>query len=113
MRTASKTIAVCATTLSALAFFAVTAPAAQADEYCITNGAQDAHGCGYQSMEACRAAAIGIGGMCQQYASRSTDGASKTAGNGSPRNAFAYQPKRSGSRVRSNSAPKAPPANDQ
>jgi hypothetical protein len=46
--------------------FVMAAPAARADDYCITNGAQAAHGCGYSSMEACRAAASGIGGMCSQ-----------------------------------------------
>ena len=45
----------------------MTAPAAKADDYCITNGAQAAHGCGYPTMEACRQAANGgIGGSCSQ-----------------------------------------------
>jgi uncharacterized protein DUF3551 len=52
--------------------FVVAAPVARADDYCITNGAQAAHGCGYPSMETCRAAAAGIGGMCSQSASSSS-----------------------------------------
>lgn len=38
----------------------VAAPAARADDYCITSGAQAAHGCGYPTMEMCRAASAGI-----------------------------------------------------
>jgi len=64
MTPTSKTFAASAATLLTLAFFAMTASAAQADDYCITNGAQTAHGCGYPNMEACRAASAGIGGTC-------------------------------------------------
>jgi hypothetical protein len=55
-----------------LALFAVTAPtAARADDFCISNGAQAAHGCGYPTMEACKQASAGIGGSCSQSASAS------------------------------------------
>jgi hypothetical protein len=56
-------------------FFVMSAPAAYADDYCITNGAQSAHGCGYPSMETCRAASAGIGGTCSLAAGSSTKGA--------------------------------------
>lgn len=65
----------------------LTAPAAKADDFCITNGAQAAHGCGYPTMEACRQAAGGIGGMCSQ------SGGSKTSND-----ALAFQPKQTQSR---------------
>jgi hypothetical protein len=64
MKPTSKTFTASAATLFTLAFFVMIAPTAQADDYCITNGAQAAHGCGYPSMEACRAASAGIGGSC-------------------------------------------------
>ena len=53
-------------------FFVMSAPAAYADDYCITNGAQVAHGCGYPSMETCRAASAGVGGTCSLAAGSST-----------------------------------------
>lgn len=87
MTSISKTFVASAATLFASAFLMMAAPAAQAEEYCITNGAQAAHGCGYPTMEACRAAADGIGGMCAQ------SGGAKT-----PNDALAHQPKRSQSR---------------
>jgi len=64
MQPTSKTFTASAASLFAFAFFAMAAPAVHADEYCITNGAQTAHGCGYPNMEACRAASAGIGGTC-------------------------------------------------
>ena len=82
MTSTSKTIAASAATLFASAFFVLSAPAAKADEYCITNGAQAAHGCGYPTMEACRQAAGGIGGTCSQA------GGAKTSND-----ALAFQPK--------------------
>ena len=66
MTSTSKTLIASAATLFTLALFSVTAPAAQAAEFCITNGAQAAHGCGYPTMEACQAASSGIGGMCSE-----------------------------------------------
>jgi len=83
MTTISKTIAASAATLFASAFLVLTAPAAQAEDYCITNGAQAAHGCGYPTMEACRQAAGGIGGSCSQ-----AGGGAKTSND-----ALAFQPK--------------------
>jgi hypothetical protein len=82
MTSTSKTIAASAATLFASAFLVLSAPAAKADDYCITNGAQAAHGCGFPTMEACRAAAGGIGGTCSQV------GGAKTAND-----ALAFQPK--------------------
>jgi hypothetical protein len=72
MTPTSKTFAGSAATLLALALFSITAPAARADDYCITNGAQAAHGCGYPTMETCRAASAGIGGSCSLAASSSS-----------------------------------------
>src|SRR6185437_4060105 len=69
MKSTWKTFAASAATALAFACFLVTAPSARADDYCITNGAQTAHGCGYPTMEACRAASAGIGGSCSQAAS--------------------------------------------
>ncbi|GGI23895.1 DUF3551 domain-containing protein [Bradyrhizobium guangdongense] len=82
MTSISKTFAASAATLAASAFLVLTAPTAKADDYCITNGAQAAHGCGYPTMEACRSAAGGIGGTCSQ------SGGAKTASD-----ALAFQPK--------------------
>jgi len=78
----SKTFVASAATLFASAFLVMSAPAARADDFCITNGAQAAHGCGYPTMEACRAAAGGIGGSCSQ------SGGAKTTND-----ALAFQPK--------------------
>lgn len=81
MTSVSKTFVVSAATLFVSAFLMLTAPTAKAEDYCITNGAQAAHGCGYPTMETCRAAADGIGGVCAQ------SGGAKT------NDALAYQPK--------------------
>ncbi len=82
MKSNSKTFAASAATVLTFALFVMTAPAAYADDYCITNGAQAAHGCGYPSMETCKAASAGIGGTC--VASPSSK---------SPNDALNYQPK--------------------
>ena len=87
MKSTSKTFTASAATLFALAFFVMSAPTARADDYCITNGAQTAHGCGYPSMETCRAASAGIGGTCTAVLSSKT-----------PSDALGYQPKQSPSR---------------
>ncbi|MEY9184603.1 hypothetical protein ABIG06_006167 [Bradyrhizobium sp. USDA 326] len=87
MTSNSKTFVASAATLFASAFLMMTAPAAKADDFCITNGAQAAHGCGYPTMEACRQAAGGIGGTCSQ------SGGAKTSND-----AFAQQPKQTHSR---------------
>jgi len=83
MKPISKTITASVAASFAFAAFVMTAPAVYAEDYCITNGAQVAHGCGYPSMEACRASSAGIGGTCAAAASSSN-----------PSNALAYQPKR-------------------
>ena len=88
MTTISKTFVASAATLFASAFLMMTAPAAQAEDYCITNGAQAAHGCGYPTMEACRSAAGGIGGTCSQSGAKSTN------------DALAFQPKQTPSRTK-------------
>jgi hypothetical protein len=72
MKPTWKTFAASAATALTFACFLVTAPSARADDYCITNGAQTAHGCGYPTMEACRAASAGTGGICSQSASSTT-----------------------------------------
>lgn len=82
MTSISKTFVASAAALFASAFLATTAPAAQAEDYCITNGAHAAHGCGYPTMEACRQAAGGIGGTCSQ-----------SGGAKSTNDALAFQPK--------------------
>ena len=74
MKLSSKTFTASAAALFASAFFVMTAPAVHADDYCITNGAQTAHGCGYPSMETCRAASAGIGGVCAAAASSKDPG---------------------------------------
>jgi hypothetical protein len=91
MTLTSKTLIASAATLFASAFFVMSAPAARADDFCITNGAQAAHGCGYPTMEACRAASAGIGGSCSQSGARSTN------------DALAFQPKQPRAKVRSSS----------
>ncbi|OAF05696.1 hypothetical protein AYJ54_02010 [Bradyrhizobium centrolobii] len=88
MTSTSKTVVASAAALFASAFLMMSAPAAQAEDYCITNGAQAAHGCGYPTMEACRSAAAGIGGSCSQSGSKSTN------------DSLAYQPKQSQSRTK-------------
>ncbi|WP_407112273.1 DUF3551 domain-containing protein [Bradyrhizobium sp. LMG 9283] len=87
MTSPSKTFVTSAATLFASAFLTIAAPAAKADDFCITNGAQAAHGCGYPTMEACRQAAGGIGGTCSQ-----------AGGAKSNNDAFAFQPKQTQSR---------------
>jgi hypothetical protein len=71
MKTTSKLTIASAALFTSL-FFVMSAPSAYADDYCITNGAQSAHGCGYPSMETCRAASAGIGGSCSLAAGSST-----------------------------------------
>jgi hypothetical protein len=53
-------------------FFVMGATSAFADDFCITGGAQAGHGCGYPTMETCRAAAAGISGTCSQAGGPST-----------------------------------------
>ncbi len=73
--TTQKAIALAATLL-ALAVFMTTATAANAASYCIKDGAQAAHGCGYPNLERCKAASSGIGGICSRApADQSSDSA--------------------------------------
>jgi hypothetical protein len=71
MKSTSK-IAASGAALFAFALMMTAAPAARADDFCITNGAQAAHGCGYPSMEMCQMAANGMGGTCAPAHSAST-----------------------------------------
>jgi len=71
MKTTSKLTVASAALFTSL-FFVMSTPSAYAEDYCITNGAQTAHGCGYPSMEMCRAASAGIGGSCSLAAGSST-----------------------------------------
>jgi hypothetical protein len=87
MKPTSKTFTATAASLFTFAFLAMTAPVAHADDFCITNGAQVAHGCGYPTMEACQAASNGIGGSCAAALS-----------NKNPNDALGYQPKQPHSR---------------
>lgn len=87
MTSISRTSVASTAALFASAFLMMTAPAAKADDFCITNGAQAAHGCGYPTMEACRQASGGIGGTCSQAGGAKTNN-----------DAFAFQPKQTQSR---------------
>jgi len=98
MKSTSTKITASAAALFTFALLVMTAPVARADDYCITNGAQAAHGCGYQTMEQCRAASAGVGGSCSLSASSS----SKNTGN-----AMAFQPKQSPSQHRAKKNPAA------
>ncbi len=89
MKSASKKFTAVVATLSTLALSVRAAPTAYADDYCITNGAQAAHGCGYPSMETCREASSGIGGIC-----------ARNPWSAGPSNALDYQPKRAHSRAK-------------
>jgi hypothetical protein len=96
MKPTSKKFTASTAAVFTFAFLVMMAPAAQADDYCITNGAQAAHGCGYPSMETCQAASSGIGGTC-----------SLSSSSKNPSDAQAYQPKQPHSRsgLRSRKAP--------
>jgi hypothetical protein len=77
---------VSAAALSTLAFVAMATPLAQAGEFCATN-TSGMRGCGYSSLEQCRASMSGIGASCGRdpyYDNAST--------------ALAYQPKQTRSR---------------
>jgi hypothetical protein len=97
MKPTSKTFSASAATLFSLALLTMAAPAAKADDFCITSGAQAAHGCGYPTMEACHAATAGMGGICAPSAS-----------NKSPSDALNYQPKQK----RSRNQPKQPASDE-
>jgi hypothetical protein len=94
MKQTSKMSIVAAAALFTTVFSVMSAPAAYAaEDYCITSGAQTGHGCGYPSMEMCRAAAAGISGTCSLAAGSST---------ANPNNALAFQPKRHSRRAVTN-----------
>jgi Protein of unknown function (DUF3551) len=103
----SKKFTASAATLFTFALLVMTAPTAQADDYCITNGAQAAHGCGYPTMETCRAASAGIGGSCSLSSSSKSSSDAKNADAKNASDAQAYQPKQPHSRseLRSRKAP--------
>jgi hypothetical protein len=88
MRPRSKKVTASAATLFTFAFFVMTAPAAYAEEYCVTGGSNSVNSCGYSTMEQCQAASSGRGGMCVLHAPVAQ----------SPSNALAYQPKQRHSR---------------
>jgi hypothetical protein len=98
MKTTSKTFTASAATLFTFVFFVMTAPAVHADDYCITNGAQAAHGCGYPTMDACRAASDGIGGSCAAAPSSKNPSDALAYQPKNPSDAMAYQPKQPRSR---------------
>ena len=59
----TKMISASAAALCTLAFVAIAAPAAHADEYCRTD-TSGMRGCGFSSLEQCLATASGRGGTC-------------------------------------------------
>jgi Protein of unknown function (DUF3551) len=82
-----------ATALFALAFMTMATPAS-AGEYCSTNSS-GMRGCGYSSLEQCKASMAGINGTCDR--DPFLPAAGNTANNGnSTNNALAYQPKHPG-----------------
>jgi Protein of unknown function (DUF3551) len=76
-----------AASLCTLAFMAIATPSAQAGEYCSTNSS-GMRGCGYTSLEQCKASMSGINGSCDR------DPFYKDANS-----ALAYQPKQARSRT--------------
>src|SRR5882724_11801168 len=93
MTPTSKKFTASAATLFTFALLVMTAPTARADDYCITNAAQAAPGCGYPTMETCRAASAGIGGSCSLSSSAKSYSDAKNASD-----SLAYQPKQPHSR---------------
>jgi hypothetical protein len=75
----------------ALAFVAMTSPAAARPvDYCRTDITSGMRGCGYSSLEQCQTMSSGRGGSCSEnpFPSGGT-----TSSSGSSRNAYAFQPK--------------------
>jgi hypothetical protein len=99
-----KKITVSAATLLASVFVITATPAVYADDFCITNGAQAAHGCGYPTMEACRAASSGIGGICSQAPNSQSHGSAQSSQNG-----LAYVPRQTILQSKTRRHPKSPP----
>jgi hypothetical protein len=91
MKPISKMITASAAALSTLAIVAMASPPAQAGEFCATN-TSGMRGCGYSTLEQCRASMSGIGAVCGRdpfFDNASTAPAST---------AMAYQPKQGRSR---------------
>jgi hypothetical protein len=65
MQSISKMMTLSAAALSTLAFVAMATPAAQAGEYCSTNSS-GMRGCGFSSLEQCKASMAGINGTCDR-----------------------------------------------
>ena len=84
MRLTSKMMTASAAALCSFAAIAIATPAAQAGEYCITN-TSGMRGCGYSSLEQCKAAVSGLSGTCAR---------DPFYGNA----ALAYEPKQTGTR---------------
>jgi hypothetical protein len=75
----------------ALAFVAMTSPAAASPiDYCRTDITSGMRGCGYSSLEQCQTMSSGRGGSCSEnpFPSGGSSGSS-----GSSSNAYAFQPK--------------------
>jgi Protein of unknown function (DUF3551) len=75
------TTAPAAALLAAIAFGAMTAPDANAAEFCRRDVTGHMSGCGFDSMEQCQAASAGIGGDCFRDPSL-----------GDSKDAYAYHP---------------------
>jgi hypothetical protein len=80
-----------ATALCVMAFMTMATPAAQAGEYCSTNSS-GMRGCGFSSLEQCKASMAGINGTCDRDPFLPAAGNSASNGH-STNNALAYQPK--------------------
>jgi hypothetical protein len=82
----------------ALAFVAMTSPAAASPiDYCRTDVTSGMRGCGYSSLEQCQAMASGRGANC--YENPFPEGASaKASSSKASSSAYAYQPKHQASK---------------
>lgn len=83
MKTLSKMMTGLAAIFGTLAFMAMAAPAAQAGEFCMTESS-GMRGCGFATLEQCKASASGKNGSCDR---------DPFFNNASTSNALAYQPK--------------------
>jgi hypothetical protein len=87
-----------AASLCTLAFMVMAMPSAQAGEFCSTNSS-GMRGCGYTSLEQCKASMSGINGTCDRDPFYdNANGANAKSGNVS--RAMAYQPKQTRARVK-------------
>jgi hypothetical protein len=94
MKTLSKMMTASTVVFGTLAFMAMAAPAAQAGEFCMTDSS-GMRGCGYASLEQCKASASGKNGSCDR---------DPFFNNASTSNALAYHPKASTRRVKPSAA---------